>query len=243
MKTLPRVLVVDDDPVIGKSFNRVLSNKGYAVITASDGEEALRKLDSEHYDLVFTDIKMPGMDGLEVTQRIKANQPWMPVVIITGYGTEENVTQAGEAGVAAFLRKPLTPDMIEDSVKMALLKTKDSAPEPTAPEQAAAVESVDSKHEISGIMLFARNVAMFIAAPFIGLAYALAFPFIGLGLLTWMGAKAMMKLRLIRTITSFIVQVAKFAAAPFVGLAYVLLFPVIGLGLLTFYGARAILQR
>jgi CheY-like chemotaxis protein len=238
MKTLPRVLVVDDDPVIGKSFNRVLSNKGYAVITASDGEEALRKLDSEHYDLVFTDINMPGMDGLEVTQRIKANQPWMPVVIITGYGTEENVTQAGEAGVAAFLRKPLTPDMIEDSVKMALLKTANMAQEPTA-----AVESVVADHEMSGIMLFARNVAMFIAAPFIGLAYALAFPFIGLGLLTWMGAKAMMKLRLIRTITSFIVQVSKFAAAPFVGLAYVLFFPVIGLGLLTFYGARAILQR
>ena len=76
LKTLPRVLVVDDDPVIGKSFERVLSGKGYAVITASDGAEALRKLNNENYDVVFTDIKMPGMNGLEVAERIKASQPW-----------------------------------------------------------------------------------------------------------------------------------------------------------------------
>jgi DNA-binding LytR/AlgR family response regulator len=57
--------VVDDDPVVGKSFDRVLSGKGYAVITARDGEEALSKLSSETYDLVFTDIKMPGMSGLK----------------------------------------------------------------------------------------------------------------------------------------------------------------------------------
>ena len=112
MKTLPRVLVVDDDPVIARSFDRVLSGKGYAVITAGDGEEALRKLKSENYDVVFTDIKMPGMDGVEVAERIKASQPWLPVVIITGYGTEANETRADAAGVSGFLRKPLTPDMV-----------------------------------------------------------------------------------------------------------------------------------
>jgi CheY-like chemotaxis protein len=79
MNTLPRVLVVDDDPVIGQSFDRVLSGKGYAVITASNGEEALRKLKDESYDVVFADIKMPGMSGLEVAERIKASQPWLPV--------------------------------------------------------------------------------------------------------------------------------------------------------------------
>ena len=75
MSTPKKILVVDDDPVIGKSFDRVLSGKGYAVITAADGEEALRKLSSETYDVVFTDIRMPGMSGLEVAERVKASQP------------------------------------------------------------------------------------------------------------------------------------------------------------------------
>ncbi|MBI2224600.1 MAG: response regulator, partial [Betaproteobacteria bacterium] len=60
MDAIRKVLVVDDDPVVGKSFHRVLSGKGYAVITARNGEEALNKLRGETYDVVFTDIKMPG---------------------------------------------------------------------------------------------------------------------------------------------------------------------------------------
>ena len=71
MNSLRKILVVDDDPVVGKSFDRVLSGRGYAVVTASNGEEALNKIATEKYDAVFTDIKMPGMDGLEVLRRIK----------------------------------------------------------------------------------------------------------------------------------------------------------------------------
>src|SRR3989337_4023568 len=97
MSTLKRILVVDDDPVIGKSFDRVLSGKGYAVITAADGEEALRKLSTETYDVVFTDIKMPGMSGIEVAEHVKASQPWLPVVIVTGYGSAENQARAEPA--------------------------------------------------------------------------------------------------------------------------------------------------
>ena len=88
MNASRKVLVVDDDPVVRKSFDRVLSGKGYAVITAESGEEALRKLNEEKYDLVYTDIRMPGMSGLEVAEEVKARKPWTPVVIITGYGTE-----------------------------------------------------------------------------------------------------------------------------------------------------------
>ena len=73
MSALRKILVVDDDPVVGKSFDRVLAGKGYAVITASNGEEALHKLSNENYDVVFTDIKMPGMSGLEVAERVKAS--------------------------------------------------------------------------------------------------------------------------------------------------------------------------
>ena len=84
MRAIHKVLVVDDDPVVGKSFNRVLSNKGYAVITAANAHEALTKLKEGGFDAVFTDIRMPGMDGLELAERVKARTPWTPVVIITG---------------------------------------------------------------------------------------------------------------------------------------------------------------
>ena len=75
MSALRKVLVVDDDPVVGKSFDRVLSGKGYAVITASSGQEALNKLDTEDYDVVFTDIKMPGMSGLDMAEQVRHVAP------------------------------------------------------------------------------------------------------------------------------------------------------------------------
>ena len=120
MNASRKVLVVDDDPVVRKSFDRVLSSKGYAVITAENGEEALRKLNEEKYDIVYTDIRMPGMSGLEVAEQVKARQPWTPVVIITGYGTDAAESRAKAAGVSSFLHKPLSPEMIEGSARDAL---------------------------------------------------------------------------------------------------------------------------
>ena len=80
-----QVLVIDDDAVVGRSFDRVLSGKGYDVRTVLSGEEALKDMESKDYDLVFTDIKMPGMDGIETTRRLVghrvhlvSNQPRFP---------------------------------------------------------------------------------------------------------------------------------------------------------------------
>ncbi|MDH3791260.1 MAG: response regulator, partial [Rhodospirillales bacterium] len=108
MNTSPKVLVVDDDEVVGRSFDRVLTQKGYAVSTALSGPEALNEISGKDFDVVFTDIKMPGMDGFEVTKRIKEKCPWTPVVIVTGYGTAANEATAEVLGVSGFVRKPLT---------------------------------------------------------------------------------------------------------------------------------------
>ena len=187
----PRVLVVDDDPVVAKSIDRVLTAKGFAVINAQSGEDALQKLKNETYDVVFTDIKMPGISGIEVAERIKASQPWLPVVIITGYGSQENQSRAEAAGVSDFLNKPLSPEMIERSASKALeahhQPTVESvlmaaveevlAPEVTAPAKGSQV----------------KNIALFLAAPFIGLAYIVAMPFVGLGALAWIAIKGKKK--------------------------------------------------
>jgi len=235
MDAIRKVLVVDDDPVIGKSFDRVLSGKGYAVITARNGEEALEKLRNEAYDVVFTDIKMPGMNGLEVAERVKASQPWLPVVIVTGYGTDANEARAKAAGVSSFLRKPLS-EMIEDTAEKVLLEKAAAVPQATVAPAAApepAVVAGESK---------VKNIALFFAAPFIGLAYLIAFPFVGLGVLVWMGARELMKYRAVRRAATAAKNIAVLATMPLIGLAYVIALPFIGFAMLAWMGARAMLK-
>lgn len=163
-----RILVVDDDLVVGKSFERVLTNKGYRVDTALSGREAFEKFAGADFDMVFTDMRMPDQDGLEVARRIKEMNPWLPIVVVTGYGTQEAEAKAKAIGVAEFLQKPLTPSIIEEVAARIMGRTaKPSVAPVMATTATAAPESV------------ARNLALFFAAPFIGLAYILAFPFVG----------------------------------------------------------------
>jgi DNA-binding NtrC family response regulator len=186
MSALRKVLVVDDDAVVGKSFNRVLSEKkGYVVTTVENAHEALKQMREQSFDVVFTDIKMPGMDGVELAERVKASQPWTPVVIITGYGTTENESRAKAAGVTDFVRKPLSPEMIEASAAHAL---REAAPE-VAPEAVQApmeqvhVEVIEKESRI-------KNIALFLAAPFIGLAYAVMLPVVGVVMLAKVALQA-----------------------------------------------------
>ncbi|WP_296444446.1 response regulator [Rhodoferax sp. UBA5149] len=188
MSVLRKILVVDDDAVVGKSFDRVLKSKGYAVITAQSGEEALLKLKNERYDVVFTDIKMPGMSGLEVAERVKKSQPWLPVVVITGYGTSDNEVRAEAAGVSGFLRKPLSPEMIEGSTNKALQELDAIL---AAPAEAEAINLPPAEMQRPESTI--KNIALFFAAPFIGLAYIIALPFAGFAILTWMCAQALLE--------------------------------------------------
>jgi len=229
MTAAPKILVVDDDPVVCRSFDRVLTSKGYAVITAESGEEALRKLNEEKYDAVYTDIRMPGMNGLEVAENIKARRPWTPVVIITGYGTEAAETRAKAAGVASFLRKPLSPEMIEDSARDVLAERPR---EPPAGAEVAAVEA-------AGIGTVLKNIALFFAAPFIGLAYIIALPFVGFAVLAALAARAAAKTETVKAVGVALKHVGMLIAAPFIGLAYIVLVPIIGLGLLLWLACKA----
>lgn len=186
MNAKPQVLVIDDDAVVGRSFDRVLGPRGYEVNTALSGEEALLRMDDKNYDVVFTDIRMPGMDGLEVAEQIRQRCPWTPVVVITGYGTEENEARARVLGTHGFVHKPLTPDMIESITLKAL--QRENIPEVRAPETAAAEPAVRTPLQNAG--QFAKNVGLFAAAPFIGLAYVIALPFVFFGMTAKLAAEA-----------------------------------------------------
>lgn len=245
MSALHKVLVVDDDPVVAKSFDRVLSGKGYAVITAASGQEALDKLETENYDVVFTDIKMPGMSGLEMAELVKQQRPWLPVVIVTGYGSPGNEARAEAAGVSGFLRKPLSPEMIESSAQKALAET--SARTAGAAAEAAEAAPVAAPTGIQSAARFAKNVALFLAAPFVGLVYILTFPIVGLGMLAWTAIQAQKKkaeeLAKLQPAApakpSALRNTALFIAAPFIGLAYIVIGPIVGLGLLLWFGFQA----
>jgi DNA-binding NtrC family response regulator len=197
MNAKRHVLVIDDDAVVGRSFDRVLSGKGYEVDTARNGEEGLRDIDAQDYDVVFTDIKMPGMDGLEVAERIKAKCPWTPVVVITGYGTTENEAKASVLGVSGFVRKPLTPEMIESVTLKALEKPAEAAEAANEPEAAIAAEAPPLKgwRKVSRI---ARNIGLFLAAPFIALGYVIALPAVGFYMFAKLGYEAYQKKRAAR---------------------------------------------
>ncbi len=236
-----KVLVVDDDPVIGRSFERVLSDKGYAVATAVNGRDALERLRREDVDVVFTDIKMPGMDGLELAERVRENRPWIPVVVITGYGTSANEARAETAGVTGFLRKPLSPEMIEESTRHALRLIEGGKgravpmPVPVPAEPALAVPEPGAERSMW------KSAGLLLAAPFVGLAYAIAFPFVGLFLLARAGAGALAGRG--KRVAVFAKNVALFFAAPFVGLVYAIAFPIIGLALLVRMGWKAWAER
>jgi len=192
MSVVRKILVVDDDPVVGKSIDRILSSKGYAVITAENGEDALLKLNNEHYDVVFTDIRMPGISGLDVAEQVKASQPWLPVVIITGYGSGTNEERAAAAGVSGFLRKPLSPEMIQASAEKALNDLA-AAVAPVLPAVQAAAQETPAAEAPRNTAGTIKNIALFLAAPMIGLAYIVAMPFVGIAMLVWFGSKALLK--------------------------------------------------
>jgi DNA-binding NtrC family response regulator len=192
MNAKRHVLVIDDDAVVGRSFDRVLSDKGYEVDTARNGEEGLKDIESQDYDVIFTDIKMPGMDGLEVAERIKARCPWTPVVVITGYGTEENEARAHVLGVNGFVRKPLTPEMIESITLKALEKPVVELEAANEPEAPAAEAPLTGMQKVSRV---ARNIGLFLAAPFIALGYVIALPAVGFYMFAKLGYEAWQKKR------------------------------------------------
>ena len=197
MNSKLKILVIDDDAVIGRSFDRVLSGKGFDVSTAMSGEEGLKDIDNQEFDVVFTDIKMPGMNGLDVAEEIKAKCPWTPVVVITGYGTPENEAKASVLGVSGFVHKPLTPEIIESVTLKAMLETEpvaktEASNESLASEESATVENLSGVRKAGRI---AKNIGLFFAAPFIALAYIIALPLVGFYMFAKLGYEAYAKRR------------------------------------------------
>jgi two-component system, NtrC family, nitrogen regulation response regulator NtrX len=116
----PRILVVDDEEPIRKTLRMALEYEGYEVTESSSGQEALALLDREPADLVFLDIKMPGMDGLEVLEKLSEKPLFPPVIVVSGHGTIQTAVSATKLGAFDFIEKPLETERVLLAVRNAL---------------------------------------------------------------------------------------------------------------------------
>jgi CheY-like chemotaxis protein len=120
-----KILCVDDEEVILSSFRKILVLDGYSVDTVETGQEALGLIQTHHYDFVFTDLKMPAMDGVEVTKSVKHMRPDIDVIIITGYASVETAVETMKYGAMDYVQKPFTEDELLNFVKKTLVKRQD----------------------------------------------------------------------------------------------------------------------
>ncbi len=119
---VPRILVVDDEMIVRESCKRILEEEGYEAETALSGKEAFEKMKDNPFDVVITDLKMPGIDGMEVLRTFRKDYPDSIIVMITGFSTVETAVEAMKLGAFDYIPKPFTPDEVAIVVKKAIEK-------------------------------------------------------------------------------------------------------------------------
>ena len=118
------IVVVDDEPVICQQLERLYSHSGYSVTIANSADEALQRLESRNIDLVVTDIRLPGLSGIELTKRIQEDHPDVPVIVITGYGDIDTAVEVLKLGASDYILKPFSAAAIQESTRAVLKKAQ-----------------------------------------------------------------------------------------------------------------------
>jgi len=143
-----RILAVDDEAVVLDSFRRILVLEGFNIDTVQTGPEALSLVRRNDYDFVFTDLKMPDMDGVEVVKAVKHLRPDVDMVVITGYGTIETAVETMQSGACEYVQKPFSADELALFINKLLVKRRarlEALRQPTvrivSPSQADATPS------------------------------------------------------------------------------------------------------
>ncbi|MGD1002585.1 MAG: HD domain-containing phosphohydrolase [Candidatus Brocadiia bacterium] len=136
------ILVVDDEPKICEFLGILLGREGYQTDSAFNASDALARIERNSYDLVLTDLKMPGMDGFELITRLKKIRPDLPVIMVTGYATVETAVQALRYGVDDYVTKPFNIDELRKVIARSLQSAtaQQQTQELTAQLQAAGEE-------------------------------------------------------------------------------------------------------
>ncbi|MGB3564957.1 MAG: response regulator [Thermoanaerobaculia bacterium] len=128
-----RILAVDDEPVVLDSFRKILVLEGYSIDTVETAQEGLGLVRKRDYDFVFTDLKMPGMDGLDLTKAVKHLRPDIDVVMITGYATIESAVETMKHGAMDYVEKPFTADELAQFTRKLVIRRQDRIEKLTPP--------------------------------------------------------------------------------------------------------------
>src|SRR6476646_9657306 len=152
-----RILVVDDEAAIRDSLKMTLEYEGYEFLSAATGQEGLALIERESPDLVLLDVKMPGMDGLEVLDRIRALNDALPVVVVSGHGTISTAVEATKKGAFDFIEKPFASDRVLVSLRNALDQRR------LRDENRSLKKAVEVRHQMIGDSLALKQVTAAIA--------------------------------------------------------------------------------
>src|SRR4051812_30379907 len=147
-----RILVIDDEAEIRRSVRMILEYEGYDVQEASSGPEGVALAEREPPDLVFLDIKMGGMDGLEALQKIKQHNESLPVVIISGHGTVSTAVEATKLGAFDFIEKPLASERVLVTIRNALDQGR------LRDENRSLKRAVEARHQMIGESTSLRGI-------------------------------------------------------------------------------------
>jgi two-component system nitrogen regulation response regulator NtrX len=139
-----RILVIDDEAAIRDSLRMILEYEGYEFLGAATGQDGLAAAEREAPDLVFLDIKMPGMDGLEVLQRLRTSNEALPVVMISGHATVTTAVEATRLGAFDFIEKPLASERVLVTIRNALDRSR------LADENRSLKRVMEVRHQIVG---------------------------------------------------------------------------------------------
>lgn len=147
-----KILAVDDEVVVLDSFRKILVMAGYSIDTVERGKEALGLIQKRDYDFCFVDLKMPEMDGVEVTKAVKHLRPDIDVIIITGYASVESAVETMKYGAMDYVQKPFTEDELVDFIDKSLIRRQDRIESKTKPQVHLITPSISadkSKHTIN----------------------------------------------------------------------------------------------
>ena len=167
-KPLARILAVDDEAIVLDSFRKILVAAGYAIDTVESGREALGLVQKHQYDFVFTDLKMPEMDGLDVVKGVMHYSPESDVVVITGYATIESAVNAMKWGAMDYVQKPFTEDELVEFTKKCLYRRQDRQQKRLPSTVRVVTTDRPPAHEFGlpgGVFISAGHVWVSVTAP------------------------------------------------------------------------------
>lgn len=195
-----RVMFVDDEEGVRLSWNRFLTERGFAVTTAEDGAKAISRLREDPVDVVVADLRMPGVDGLQLLQWMHDSQPETRFILLTGYGNEEVERKARELGAYEYLNKPISPEALSAIITAATQLKLVGEPKLAVAAAPEVVETIDPGPIVEvaqpgGLRTKVKFATRLVMAPVIGLAFVLFLPILGFALFFRVLAEAIAKAR------------------------------------------------